>query len=190
MDLPMPVVSIPERIEPGVFGILRPVLLLPEDITERLPPKHLDAVIAHELCHIQRRDNLTTAIHMMVEALFWFHPLVWWIKLRLTDEQERACDEQVLLLGGDPQVYSESILKICEFFVTSPLACVSGITGSDFEETYLPNHEQSKGDEIERCRKGGACDGPNRGFVCARAFRVVSTTRASGGKQFQYSTQF
>jgi beta-lactamase regulating signal transducer with metallopeptidase domain len=70
---------------------------------------------------------------MLAEALFWFHPLVWWIERRLLDEQERACDEEVLRQGGDPQVYAESILRICEFYVTSPLICVPGITGSDLK---------------------------------------------------------
>ena len=55
------------RIEPGIFGILKPILLLPAGIAGRLTPAQLDAVIAHELCHIRRRDNLTAAIHMVVE---------------------------------------------------------------------------------------------------------------------------
>jgi hypothetical protein len=124
----------PARFEPGVFGIFRPVLLLPEDIARRLSPAQLQAVLAHELCHARRRDNLAMAIHMSVEALFWFHPLVWFIKARLIEEQERACDEEVLRLGSDPKVYAESILKICEYYVTSPLICVAGIAGSNLKK--------------------------------------------------------
>ena len=134
LDAPFPVVSCSGRIEPGVFGIFRPVLFMPEGITERLLPGQIQAILAHELCHVRRRDNLTSAIHMVVEAMFWFHPLVWWIKARLIEEQERACDEEVLGLGQDPQVYAESILNICEFYVTSPLICVSGITGADLKK--------------------------------------------------------
>ena len=51
---------------------------------------------------------------MVVQALFWFHPLVWWVGARLIDERERACDEDVIRLGSEPQVYAESILKTCE----------------------------------------------------------------------------
>ena len=105
------------RIEPGVFGVFRPVLLLPEGIAQRLTPDQLRAVVAHEMSHVRRRDNVANAIHMLAEALFWFHPLVWWIERRLLDEQERACDEEVLREGGDPQVYAESIMRICEFYV-------------------------------------------------------------------------
>jgi uncharacterized protein (TIGR03435 family) len=134
LDLPIRTLSCNGRLEPGVFGIFKPVLLLPRGITECLSTAQLQAVIAHEMTHVRRRDNLTAAIHMFVEALFWFHPLVWWIRVRMIDEQERACDEEVLRRGGDPQVYAESILKICEFYVTSPLMCVSGITGSDLKK--------------------------------------------------------
>ncbi len=103
LNLPIRVMSSPSRIEPGVFGVFRPVLLLPEGITDRLPPAQWDAILAHELCHVRRRDNLTAAIHMAVEAIFWFHPLVWWIGKRLLAERERACDEAVLLAVHHPQ---------------------------------------------------------------------------------------
>jgi bla regulator protein BlaR1 len=79
LDLPIPAMSSAARLEPGVFGISEPVLLLPEGITDRLTPAQLEAILAHEMCHVRRRDNLTAAIHMVVETLFWFHPLVWWI---------------------------------------------------------------------------------------------------------------
>jgi RND family efflux transporter MFP subunit len=133
LDLPIRAMSCPKRLEPGVFGIFKPVLLLPEGITARLSPAHLRAVVEHELCHVRRRDNLAAAIQMAVETLVWFHPLVWWIRLRLIDEQERACDEEVLRLGSDPQIYAESILRICEFYLASPLICVAGITGSNLK---------------------------------------------------------
>jgi bla regulator protein BlaR1 len=127
----IPVMSSPARIEPGVFGILRPVLILPAGIAGHLSNQQLDAVIEHELCHVRRRDNLAAAIHMIAEAVFWFHPLVWWIEAQLVKERERACDEEVLARGSDPQAYAEAILKTCRFYIESPLSCVAGVTGSD-----------------------------------------------------------
>jgi bla regulator protein blaR1 len=123
--------SSPSLLEPGVVGILRPILLLPEGIAQRLTPPQLEAVLAHELCHVRRCDNLFAAIHMVVEATFWFHPLVWWIGARLVEERERACDEGVLSLGSEPRVYAEAILSVCKLYVESPLACMSGVTGAD-----------------------------------------------------------
>jgi bla regulator protein BlaR1 len=133
----LPVLSSPAMLEPGVFGIIRPVLLLPDGIADRLAPAHLAAIMAHELCHVRRRDNLAAAIHMVVEAIFWFHPLVWWLGSRLVEERERACDEEVLRLGSHPEVYAESILKTCQFYLESPLACMSGISGSDLKKRIV-----------------------------------------------------
>jgi bla regulator protein BlaR1 len=130
---PVDVRSSPGLLEPGVVGLFRPVLLLPAGIVERLTPSELEAVLAHELCHIRRRDNLTSAIHMIVEAVFWFHPLVWWIGARLVEERELACDEEVLRLGSEPRVYAEGILNVCKLYVESPLRCVSGVTGSNLK---------------------------------------------------------
>jgi bla regulator protein BlaR1 len=124
-------------LEPGVFGIARPVLLWPEGISEHLEDAHLEAILAHELWHVRRRDNLAAAIHMIVEAVFWFYPLVWWLGARMVEERERACDEEVLGRGSDRQVYAESILKVCEFCVGSPLACVSGVTGASLKKRMV-----------------------------------------------------
>ena len=131
---PIALVSSDSPLEPGVFGILRPVLLWPRRIGERLGDAQVEAILAHELSHVRRRDNLAAALHMVVEALFWFHPLVWWMGARLVDERERACDEEVIRLGSEPQVYAESILKTCELYVESRLVCVAGVTGSDLKQ--------------------------------------------------------
>jgi bla regulator protein blaR1 len=124
-------------VEPGIFGIVRPVLLWPMGISARLGDAHLQAILAHELWHVRRRDNLTAAVHMVVQAVFWFHPLVWWLGARLVEEREQACDEEVLQMVSQPQVYAESILKTCEFCVASPLACVSGVTGADLKKRIV-----------------------------------------------------
>lgn len=122
------------NLEPGIVGIFRPALLLPASVAGRLDDAQLDAIILHELWHIRRRDNLAAAMHMLVQAVFWFHPLVWWIGVRLMGERERACDEKVIAHGSAPQTYAEGILKVCEFYLESPLACVAGVTGSNLKK--------------------------------------------------------
>jgi beta-lactamase regulating signal transducer with metallopeptidase domain len=125
------VMSSPSMPEPAIVGIRRPRLLLPEGIVERLTPAQLRALIVHERCHIRCHDNLTAAIHMAVEALFWFHPAVWWIEARLVDERERACDEAVLRSGGRPSDYAEGILEVCRQSVGLQVPCVAGVSGSN-----------------------------------------------------------
>ena len=153
VETDVPVLSSPSLLEPGIFGVFRPVLLLPRGITDRLSPEHLQAIVAHELCHVRGRDNLAAAIYMAVEAIFWFHPPVWWIGLRLIEERERACDEEVLRIGNKPAVYAESILKTCHFYLESPLACVSGITGSDLKKRIARIMTQSMTNKLSFSRK-------------------------------------
>ena len=121
-------------MEPGVFGIFRPRLFLPDAVASRLAGAHMEAILAHELCHVRHRDNLAAALHMLVETLFWFHPLVWWIGARLVEERERACDEEVLQGGSAPEIYAASILDVCRLCLESPVPCVSGITGADLQK--------------------------------------------------------
>ncbi len=96
----------------------------------------------HELSHVRNQDNLFASIHMIVEAAFWFHPLVWWIGRRLVDEREKSCDHDVLECGIAADTYAESILKVCEFCLESPLPCAAGITGAELTsriETIMRN---------------------------------------------------
>lgn len=134
---PLAVLQCRSSLEPGILGIFRPMLLWPAGISARLEDAHLEAILAHELWHVRRRDNLAATVHMLVEAVFWFHPVVWWVGARLVEERERACDEEVLVLGSQPQVYAESILKTCAFCVEAPLACMSGVTGADLKTRIL-----------------------------------------------------
>jgi uncharacterized protein (TIGR03435 family) len=149
----VPVLSTPRLLEPGVFGILRPALLLPENITDRLSTEQLRTIIAHEMCHVRRRDNLTAAIHMFVKAAFWFHPAVWWIENRLLEERERACDEAVLQSGNEAQLYAESILSICKFYVEGPVACMSGVTGSDLKRRIVRIMTEQVAHKLDFSRK-------------------------------------
>ena len=92
--------------------MFHPVILLPDGIDAHLTPLQLESVLLHEMAHVRRRDNVTGVIHRVVEILFWFHPLIWWMGARLHDERERACDEDVLCARGSsrrrtPKAFSE-----------------------------------------------------------------------------------
>lgn len=133
-NAPIPVKTAATRIEPGLVGLWRPVILLPEGLASRLSPQELRSVIAHEVCHFQRKDNVTATIHMIVETLFWFHPLTWWLGSRLLAERERACDESVIASGHDPRAYAAGILKVCRLCIASPLASAAGVSGADLKQ--------------------------------------------------------
>ena len=188
-SLPMPagvaVRSTPGVMEPGVVGLWRPVLLVPSGIEDDLTPPQLAAVLTHELCHIRRRDNVTATVHMIAEAVFWFHPLVWWIGSRLVDERERACDQEVLRTCGEPQTYAEGIVNVCRRYVESPLACVSGVSGANVKNRIrdiMTNRAVAKLNVAKKAvlaavgNRGGGCTHPCP--VCAAS---VSDERVRGG---------
>jgi TonB family protein len=163
-------------------------LLWPAGISQHLQDAHVEAILAHEVQHVRRRDNLAAAMHMVVEAIFWFHPLVWWLGARLVEERERACDEAVLLLGNQPEVYAESILKTCEFCVASPLACVSGVTGADLKQRIVRIMTQRSGDKLGFLKKlllvaigTGAVSAPIVAGLIKAPVATAQSTRANMG---------
>ena len=134
---PTTIVASSQSIEPGVVGIRKPVLIWPQHLTPGLNAAQIETVIAHEVCHVVRRDNLLASIQMLVTAVFWFNPLVWWIGGRLVDERERACDERVLAGGRSPSTYAASILETCRLCVASPVVNVPGVTGGDLKQRIV-----------------------------------------------------
>jgi bla regulator protein blaR1 len=187
LDLPIPAMTTPSLVEPGVFGIWRPVLLLPEGIADRLTGAQLGAIAAHEMCHVRRRDNLSAAIHMAAEAIFWFHPLLWWIQTRLVDERERACDEEVLRMGGEREAYAEGILNVCKFYVEGPLCCASGIGASDLKKRIVRILTEHLGDALSFRRKLLLVAVAIVAALGPVAFGLLNTPRA-GAQSQQLST--
>jgi len=96
---------------PVTIGWLRPSAILPEGWSE-WPPARLAAVLTHEGAHARRRDPLVQWLALLNRALFWFHPLAWWLERRLSALAEEACDAAVLERGHDPCEYSECLLEM------------------------------------------------------------------------------
>jgi len=96
---------------PITVGCFRPVVILPKNWQE-WPPQQLDAVLTHEREHVRRRDPLVQWLALVNRALFWFHPLSWWLERELSVLAEEACDAAVLAQGHSPQDYSEYLLDI------------------------------------------------------------------------------
>jgi len=101
----------PSCAAPVTVGWLRPAVILPECWLE-WPPSQLDAVLAHEGEHVRRRDPLVEWLALLNRAIFWFHPLAWWLERRLSALAEEACDAAVLERGHDPYEYSAYLLEL------------------------------------------------------------------------------
>jgi bla regulator protein BlaR1 len=98
-------------VTPITVGWIRPAVVLPVSWAE-WPQARLDAILAHECEHARRRDPLFQWIALLNRAIFWFHPLAWWLERHLSRLAEEACDTAVVAQGHDPREYSETLLDL------------------------------------------------------------------------------
>jgi len=104
---------------PVTMGVLRPAILLPASWRDWDDTK-LDAVIAHEVSHVARRDTFTQRLSLLHCAIFWFSPLAWWLDRHLADLAEQASDEAALSCGADCKAYARTLLGFFEVLQATP----------------------------------------------------------------------
>ena len=99
---------------PAALGYFRPIVVFPTWALQEIPAAELDAILLHELAHLRRYDDWTNLAQKVLQAVFFFHPAVWFIEGRLTLEREMACDDAVLAANFNPRAYAESLLGLAE----------------------------------------------------------------------------
>lgn len=99
---------------PAAIGYFRPIVVFPTWALEEIPPVELNAILLHELAHLRRWDDWTNLAQILVKAVFFFHPAVWFIENRLSLEREMACDDAVLAANFSPRAYAESLVGLAE----------------------------------------------------------------------------
>ena len=99
---------------PVCLGVLRPVIILPREMYNNAPPDDLQMVLSHELAHIERRDCWTNLFQRVIEAMFFFHPLVWYASFQLTQQREQICDNYVIEKGAPVMDYTTLLSRIAE----------------------------------------------------------------------------
>ncbi|HEV8069883.1 MAG TPA: M56 family metallopeptidase [Planctomycetaceae bacterium] len=105
---------------PAVFGILRPKVLLPQSLLDRVRELDLDPILAHELVHVRRHDALASRLQLIAQALWWFHPLIWFANREARRERERCCDEAVVAgLNYPPIRYAATLVTVAELAGTA-----------------------------------------------------------------------
>lgn len=113
---------------PVTIGWLRPLVILPPDLVDRLSVAELDSILAHELAHIKRWDYLINLLQRIAQAVFFFHPAVWITGRQLSIERELACDDWALKMTGEPRRYATCLTKMIEtLHPARPLALATGI---------------------------------------------------------------
>ena len=101
---------------PLVVGHMRPVILLPLGTVAGLSPAYLEAILAHELAHVLRRDYLVNLLQTVAEVLFFYHPAVWFVANCVRTERENCCDDTATaLMGGDPLRLARALTALAEW---------------------------------------------------------------------------
>lgn len=113
---------------PSVVGWWRPVILLPAATLAGLTPEQFEAVLAHEVAHILRYDSLVNLFQMLVEALLFYHPAVWWASARIRHERELCCDDVAVRTCGDAVCYARALTTLERLRSAAPALAI-GSTG-------------------------------------------------------------
>jgi beta-lactamase regulating signal transducer with metallopeptidase domain len=105
------VVIVDARISPSVVCDFRPRLAIPKDLWGQFDESSKRAAIVHELAHLRRRDHWVMWLEAIVGAIYWWHPVVWWIRKRIRDEADLCCDAWVTaLMPRQRRAYAEALV--------------------------------------------------------------------------------
>src|ERR1700730_1181106 len=113
---------------PAVIGWFRPVVFLPVTALTGLSEEQLEAVIAHELAHIQRFDPFVNVFQVCVETLLFYHPAIWWLNKKIRAEREHCCDDIAVALCGNAVEYAAA-LTLMEEWRSAPVFAMAANRG-------------------------------------------------------------
>ena len=133
---------------PIVFGWLRPAVVLPVVALSGLHPLQVEALLAHELLHLHRRDHLVNLAQMLLETLFFYHPGTWWISNAVRADRELCCDLEASRLVGDQRSYVQALARMEEIRQMSVPALSLGARDGELLNRIrmLMNFNPSRGD--------------------------------------------
>ena len=118
-----------EILVPCVFGVLRPMLLLPAALLMKIDRTQLELVILHELVHVKRWDAWLNALQICIETALFFHPLVHWISRHVRNDRELLCDQAVLSVRAEPLAYARALLNLEEYRQAPPALAIAFNSG-------------------------------------------------------------
>jgi beta-lactamase regulating signal transducer with metallopeptidase domain len=98
----------------GLVGWRQPAILLPVRTLASASAEHVEAIVAHELAHVCRRDYVMNLLQTALEALLFFHPAAWWLSRRACIEREYCCDDVAAALYDDPLAYPDALVRIAQ----------------------------------------------------------------------------
>jgi TonB family protein len=91
---PVFVATSSENYIPVTFGVMKPVILIPQSLTKERDK--LNLAVRHELTHIQQSDFGTHLFITAIQSLFWFHPLIHMLSNQIVEYREMRCDSLII----------------------------------------------------------------------------------------------
>lgn len=116
-------------VSPAVYGLLRPVIIVPRTLFERFSPDQLKAVLLHEIIHYRRGDVWVNFAQTALQIVFWWHPALWLANSRIRSLREEAVDDAVMTaLRDGRETYAPTLLQVARLTLRRP-AAVLGLVG-------------------------------------------------------------
>jgi beta-lactamase regulating signal transducer with metallopeptidase domain len=113
-------------VSPFCWQLHRPAVVVP-DLLLDFPLDEQRAVLNHELVHLSAQHPLCLFLQRIVEAIFWYHPLVWWASREAAAAREFRCDAQAVASRQEVAVYLQSLLRLIEARIPTPTALPAGL---------------------------------------------------------------
>jgi len=109
-------------VSPFSFGVLKPVICLPEGLEHKLGREALDLVVGHECLHVSRGDGWRRPLERVCADIFWFNPFAWAMRRELDMARELACDEGVVDLSAARHAYARTLRDVAGMTAGLPAA--------------------------------------------------------------------
>jgi bla regulator protein blaR1 len=110
---------------PIVLGYLKPIVIIPAEMLLGIPRNQIEAIVAHELAHIRRNDYIINVIQTIIETVFFFHPAVWYLSSKISNERENCCDDIALTVCDGSLVYAKALVSIQDLSLRKHYAAVA-----------------------------------------------------------------
>lgn len=158
---------------PLSYGLMRPVVLLPS-ASEHWSADRRRVVLLHELIHVRRLDWLFCLISQLAAAAYWFHPLAWMAMLRFRQEQERSCDDAVVIAGTGQAAYAEHLVALARSLTSSRRSWSAALSMAEARGLEQRVHALLDPRSPRRALSGRACVAALSGIlVCAIPFAAL-----------------
>jgi beta-lactamase regulating signal transducer with metallopeptidase domain len=99
---------------PMTIGWLKPLIMMPIGTVNSMTVGQVEAILAHELAHIQSKDYIFNIFQTIIEILFYYHPAVWWMSANIRAERENRCDDMAVDMCGNSLTYAKALLALQE----------------------------------------------------------------------------